>query len=187
MLCNYACKSNQCILKERECHVPPRFPRSDIFIHPPNPLSILIHLRLPPLPLLLRPRCLLLRRPSLHLNPLPCPQNLTLQIKAPAILRVVRIKQPLKPLHDLLHVRLPVTRRRCVEDLARLVQREPRRFVCSHCSRAFARGGGGVLLRCLGLFVGFGDGAPEDAAAGGEDLCYYAVRLGKDGLVLGGA
>jgi hypothetical protein len=36
----------------------------------------------------------------------------------------------------------------------------------------------GVLGGGGGLFVGFGEGAAEDARAGYEDLGYYAVRLG---------
>ena len=67
-------------------------------------------------------------------------------------------------------------RGRDVEDFARFVEGE-------------AGGGEGVggrrvvglrlgeFLRGAGLFVGFGEGAAEDARAGYEDLGYYAVRL----------
>ena len=42
----------------------------------------------------------------------------------------------------------------------------------------------GVLGRCGGLFVGFAEGAPEDARACQDDLEDYSMRLGRVVLVL---
>jgi hypothetical protein len=74
-------------------------------------LPILVNLRLPPLLLLRLPPRHILPHPHLTLDPLSRPENLTLQVKAPPLLRVIYIKQALKALHDLLHIRLPVLRR----------------------------------------------------------------------------
>jgi hypothetical protein len=110
----------------------------------------------------------------LPLNPLSRPQNLTLQIKTASLLRIIQIKQPLKPFGNSLHFDVAHLARSDVEDAAGLVHGD---------GGGEGRGGAGVVCRgvflgCGGLPVGFGDGAAEDAGAGEDDLGYYAVGLG---------
>lgn len=142
-------------------------------------LPILIQLRLEPFFDLGLLRGLFQGRPYLGIYALPRPQDLALQVEAAALLGIVGVEELLEPLHDLLDVRLGALGRLDVEDLAGLVE--------GHAARAASRRGDtvGVELglrprvvgRCLGLLVGFGEGAAEHAAAGDDDLCYDSVRL----------
>ena len=73
-------------------------------------------------------------------------------------------------------LRLCALRWRNIQDLAGFVQRQ--------AGGREGVGGGGVLLELGGvslggggLFVGFGEGAADDAGAGEDYLGYYAVRL----------
>jgi hypothetical protein len=144
---------------------------SPLFFSPS--ISILRELGLESLPQLLLPFRNPLMPLHLPLNPLARSQNLTLQIKTSALLRIIQIKQPLKPFGYSLHLDIAHFARPDVEDAAGLVHgdvgAEGRR-----CGRVV---GGGVFLGSGGLTVGFGDGAAEDARAGEDDLGYYAVGL----------
>jgi hypothetical protein len=114
---------------------------------PPPPhstLPILKHLRFPALLQLCLPTRLLLRLPYLTLYPLPRPQNLTLQIKAPSLLRIIAIKQLLKPLRHILYIRLATLRWLHVQDLARFFKSEAMGGKCVCCP---------WIVLCLGFGV----------------------------------
>jgi hypothetical protein len=149
-----------------------------------GPSIVLCKLGLEPLSQLALP----LRNPlmSLHLplNPLARSQNFALQIKTAALLRIVQIKQPLKPLRHSLHLDVAHLAGSDVQDAAGLVHGD---------AGAEGRWGSGVVCRRVflggcGLAIGFGDGAAEDAGAGEDDLGYYAVGLGRrlDGVEVEG-
>lgn len=145
-----------------------------------TPSSIPIDLRPPPLLQLLLQLPRRVRFTYLQLNPLPCTQHLTLQVKATSALRIIDIKEPLKLLVRFGEIRLTAGRRRNVKNAAGLVEREPggRERVGSG---GVAAVGLGVFLRGGGLFPGLGESAAEDARAGEDDLGYDAVRL--DGVL----
>ncbi|KAL1840999.1 hypothetical protein VTJ49DRAFT_7553 [Mycothermus thermophilus] len=149
-----------------------------------RPLPILIQFRIPPLLRLRLLRLLLHRRLHLCLNSLSCAQDLALQVKRPALLGIIIIKQPLEPLHDLLHIGLAVLRRLDVEDLAGFFERHARAEAgAARGAIAVARLRALVLARGGGLLVGLGEGAADYARADDDDLGYEAVGLEEGVLV----
>lgn len=152
---------------------------------PSTQLPVLEYLRFPARLQFLLPTLRLLRLPRLALDPLPCPEQLALQIKAASLLRIIDVKQLLEAARHVLHIRLPALRRLDVEDLARLLQRQPGVRVARAAGAAVR-----LRLRFLvvagrgGLLVGFGEGAAEDARAGYHDLGDYAMRLLRSGWLV---
>jgi hypothetical protein len=136
---------------------------------------ILCKLGLKPLPQLALPLGNPLMPLHFPLDPLARPQNLTLQIKTAALLRIVEIKKPLEPFRHSLHLDVAHLAGSDVQDAAGLVHGD----VGAEGRWGAGVVGGGVFLGGCGLAVGFGDGAAEDAGAGEDDLGYYAVGLGK--------
>ena len=61
---------------------------------------------------------------DLQFDPLPCSEHLTLQVKTPALLRIVDVEQFLEPRHDELRVGLATLGWCHVQDLAGLVERD---------------------------------------------------------------
>ena len=138
--------------------------------------SILIYLRVPTLAYLLFPSLPPLGLTYLKLYPLPCPQHFALQVEATALLRIVHVEQPFELFVDFRQVCFARLRRRDIQDFAG--------FIEGQAGGGHGVGGSrvvlhrlGVLLRCRGLFVGFGEGAPEYPRPRQHDLRYYAVRL----------
>ena len=105
-------------------------------------------------------------------------QDLALQVEGAAVLGLVGVEQSLEAAHDLLYLSWLTGWRLDVEDLACLVQ-------CHAGADVYAAGGAAavlglrslVLTRCRGLLVGFGEGAPQHAAADEDDLGDDAVCL----------
>lgn len=111
---------------------------------------------------------------ELHFQPLACTQNLALQVEAAALFGVVRVEQFLESGHDMFEVMFAGRRGLDVQDFAGFI----------YC---YARGGSGfagclllasVFAGCLGLLVGFGEGAAEDPGSGHDDLRDDAMSLG---------
>ena len=120
---------------------------------------------------------------QLPLYPFSRPQNLTLQIETPALLRIVHVEQPLKPLRNSFYFDVPHLARPNVLDLAGFVHGDVRGREAATAPSAILAGGC-EFLRGGGLTVGFGDCAAYYPGAREDDLCYYAVGLGMlDGVV----
>lgn len=124
---------------------------------------VLCDLRLEPVPKL----CLSLSHALLPLqfalNPFSRSQNFTLQVERTALLGIVQVKQSLESLCDSLCLYYASLARADVQDLAGLVHGD----VGAREGAATAASGicGGILLRCGGLTVRFGDGASDDTSA----------------------
>ena len=116
------------------------------------------------------------RLADLELDTLARAQNLALQVEAASLLGVVGVVQALEALHHVLHVGLAALRRRDVEDLARLVQCQPRRRRGARAAGRVARAAP-LPRRRRGLLVSFGECAAKDAGAGENDLGDDPVRL----------
>jgi len=162
-----------------------RWCRCSPVCHPSNeastdPLPVLVNFRIPSVLQLLFSLDRFLCLSDLQLNPLSRSQNFALQIKTAPILRFIRIKHLLESFHHMFHVGLSAFGRRNVEDLACFFEGESRGCKVGgrpgvFCSR------GGVFLRSLGLFVGFGEGTADYSGAGNDDLCYYSMRHDVNG------
>lgn len=144
-------------------------------------LSVLVHLGLEPLLDLGLLLGLLPYGSQLPLEPLLGPDDLALQVEAPALLGVVGVEEALVPLEHLLDVGLPAGRGLDVEDAAGLVEGHARRERGRGAAPAAASAG--FALRALvgrrgrGLLVGGDEGAAEDSGACDEGCDDELVRL----------
>lgn len=115
---------------------------------------------------------------KLHLYPLACAQNLALQVETATLLRIVEVEQLLESLHDMFEVGFAAGRGLDVEDLAGFVESQTG---CAETATAFLLCS--VFAGCLGLLVGFGEGAAEDPGSGDDDLGDDAVSLLDENLL----
>lgn len=98
-----------------------------------------------------------------------------MQVEAAALFGVVRVEEFLESGHDMFEVVFSGGRGLDVQDFAGFID-------------GYARGGTGfagclllasIFAGCLGLLVGFGEGAAEDPGSSHDDLRDDAMSLGK--------
>lgn len=109
---------------------------------------------------------------NLHLYPLTCTQNFALQVETAALLGVVEVEKLLESLHDMFEVGFAAGRGLDVEDPAGLVESQTGRTECAVALLLCS-----IFAGCLGLLVGFGEGAAENPGSGDDDLGDDAVSL----------
>lgn len=139
---------------------------------------VLVDLRIPSFSQFLLGGGLALSFTKFHLYPLARTQNLALQVETATLLGIVEVKQLLESLHDMFQVGFAAGRGLDVEDLAGLVEGQTG---CAETATAFLLAS--VFAGCLGLLVGFGEGAAEDPGSGDDDLGDDAVSLLDENLL----
>ena len=114
----------------------------------------------------------------LHLDTLPRPEDLALQIKTSPFIWIVLTEELLEAQHHTLHIRLATLRWSDVEDLAGLIERKTGGGkVVSHARAIGGSSLSSILLRCGGLLVSFGKGTTQYSGACNDHLGYDAMRL----------